>query len=53
MALILFPPLIMHPPSVPEPRHADLLHFIAQKERKCLELRDQLAVHEKELAERE
>ncbi|KIJ63760.1 hypothetical protein HYDPIDRAFT_112705 [Hydnomerulius pinastri MD-312] len=32
-------------------RHADLLHFIAQKERKCLELRDQLAVHEKELAE--
>lgn len=34
-------------------RHADLLHFIAQKERKCLELRDQLAAHEKELAERE
>ncbi|KAH7882819.1 hypothetical protein F5I97DRAFT_133062 [Phlebopus sp. FC_14] len=32
-------------------RHADLLHFIAQKERKCLELRDQLAVHEKELAD--
>ncbi|KIK91942.1 hypothetical protein PAXRUDRAFT_148374, partial [Paxillus rubicundulus Ve08.2h10] len=31
--------------------HADLLHFIAQKERKCLELRDQLAVHERELAE--
>ncbi|KIJ15321.1 hypothetical protein PAXINDRAFT_169119, partial [Paxillus involutus ATCC 200175] len=31
--------------------HADLLHFIAQKERKCLELRDQLAVHEMELAE--
>ncbi|KAF9220748.1 hypothetical protein BS17DRAFT_820258 [Gyrodon lividus] len=32
-------------------KHADLLHFIAQKERKCLELRDQLAVHERELAE--
>ncbi|KAG6331509.1 hypothetical protein ID866_7579 [Astraeus odoratus] len=31
--------------------HADLLHFIAQKERKCLELREQLALHEKELAE--
>ncbi|KAG6379859.1 hypothetical protein JVT61DRAFT_10419 [Boletus reticuloceps] len=32
-------------------KHADLLHFIAQKERKCLELRHQLAAHEKELAE--
>lgn len=32
-------------------KHADLLHFIAQKERKCLELREQLAVHENELAE--
>ncbi|KAH0834931.1 hypothetical protein J3R83DRAFT_10617 [Lanmaoa asiatica] len=32
-------------------KHADLLHFIAQKERKCLELRDQLAAHEKDLAE--
>ncbi|KAG8216567.1 hypothetical protein J3R82DRAFT_6748 [Butyriboletus roseoflavus] len=32
-------------------KHADLLHFIAQKERKCLELRDQLAAHETELAE--
>lgn len=30
-------------------RHADLLHFIAQKESKCLELRYQLAVHEAEL----
>lgn len=30
-------------------RHADLLHFIAQKESKCLELRSQLAVHEEEL----
>ncbi|KAF8552477.1 hypothetical protein OG21DRAFT_1511421 [Imleria badia] len=32
-------------------KHADLLRFIAHKERKCLELRDQLALHEKELAE--
>ncbi|KAI6104165.1 hypothetical protein F5141DRAFT_171686 [Pisolithus sp. B1] len=32
-------------------KHADLLHFIAQKERKCLELREQLAIHEHELAE--
>ena len=32
-------------------RHADLLHFIAQKERKCLELREQLAVHENELVD--
>jgi hypothetical protein len=30
-------------------RHADLLHFIAQKESKCLELRSQLAMHEAEL----
>lgn len=30
-------------------RHADLLHFIAQKESKCLELRSQLASHEAEL----
>ncbi|KAJ7637061.1 hypothetical protein FB45DRAFT_454532 [Roridomyces roridus] len=30
-------------------KHADLLHFIAQKESKCLELRSQLAVHEGEL----
>ncbi|EDR06988.1 uncharacterized protein LACBIDRAFT_328400 [Laccaria bicolor S238N-H82] len=29
--------------------HAELLHFIAQKESKCLELRSQLAVHEEEL----
>lgn len=34
-------------------RHADLLHLIAQKQRKCLELRDQLAAHENELEERE
>ncbi|KIY70877.1 hypothetical protein CYLTODRAFT_165938 [Cylindrobasidium torrendii FP15055 ss-10] len=32
-------------------KHADLLHFIAQKESKCLELRSQLAVHERELLE--
>ena len=30
-------------------RHAELLHFIAQKESKCLELRSQLATHEAEL----
>lgn len=30
-------------------RHADLLHFIAQKESKCLELRSQLSSHEAEL----
>ena len=33
-------------------RHAELLHFIAQKESKCLELRSQLAVHEAELLQR-
>ncbi|KAI3610610.1 hypothetical protein WG66_006855 [Moniliophthora roreri] len=32
-------------------KHRDLLHFIAQKESKCLELRTQLEAHEKELAE--
>ncbi|KZT10378.1 uncharacterized protein LAESUDRAFT_810036 [Laetiporus sulphureus 93-53] len=32
-------------------KHADLLHFIAQKESKCLELRSQLAMHEAELAQ--
>ncbi|KAJ8073633.1 hypothetical protein PM082_011911 [Marasmius tenuissimus] len=30
-------------------KHADLLHFIAQKESKCLDLRTQLATHEAEL----
>ncbi|KZT22736.1 hypothetical protein NEOLEDRAFT_1180649 [Neolentinus lepideus HHB14362 ss-1] len=30
-------------------KHADLLHFIAQKESKCLELRSQLAREEEEL----
>ena len=33
-------------------RHAELLHFIAQKEAKCLELRSQLAGHEAELLQR-
>ncbi|KAJ7236196.1 hypothetical protein C8J57DRAFT_1571050 [Mycena rebaudengoi] len=37
------------PPLTLAEKHADLLHFIAQKESKCLELRDQLAAHEKEL----
>ena len=32
-------------------RHADLLQFIAQKESKCLELRQQLAIQEAELAQ--
>ncbi|KAG6856325.1 hypothetical protein H0H87_005526 [Tephrocybe sp. NHM501043] len=30
-------------------KHSELLHFIAQKEAKCLELRSQLAAHEAEL----
>jgi hypothetical protein len=30
-------------------RHKDLLHFIAQKESKCVELRAQLAAHEADL----
>ena len=33
-------------------RHAELLHFIAQKESKCLELRSQLQIHEAELLQR-
>ncbi|KJA26888.1 hypothetical protein HYPSUDRAFT_213011 [Hypholoma sublateritium FD-334 SS-4] len=37
------------PPATLSEKHADLLHFIAQKESKCLELRSQLAVHEAEL----
>ncbi|KAJ3536597.1 hypothetical protein NMY22_g5962 [Coprinellus aureogranulatus] len=32
-------------------KHAELLHFIAQKEAKCLELRSQLAMHEEELVQ--
>ncbi|KAI9511677.1 hypothetical protein F5148DRAFT_267160 [Russula earlei] len=34
--------------TLPE-RHAELLHSIAQKESKCLELRSQLVIHESEL----
>ncbi|RXW21987.1 hypothetical protein EST38_g3875 [Candolleomyces aberdarensis] len=37
------------PPITLAEKHAELLHFIAQKEAKCLELRSQLAVHEEEL----
>ncbi|PPQ83769.1 hypothetical protein CVT25_000118 [Psilocybe cyanescens] len=37
------------PPATLTEKHAELLHFIAQKESKCLELRSQLAVHEAEL----
>ncbi|KII91127.1 hypothetical protein PLICRDRAFT_495976 [Plicaturopsis crispa FD-325 SS-3] len=37
------------PPVTLAEKHADLLHFIAQKESKCLELRSQLEVHEAEL----
>ncbi|KAF8647988.1 hypothetical protein AX16_006418 [Volvariella volvacea WC 439] len=37
------------PPLTLMEKHADLLHFIAQKESKCLELRSQLATHEAEL----
>ncbi|KAH9477420.1 hypothetical protein JR316_0009633 [Psilocybe cubensis] len=37
------------PPVTLAEKHAELLHFIAQKESKCLELRSQLAVHEAEL----
>ncbi|KAI0777297.1 hypothetical protein BD413DRAFT_490384 [Trametes elegans] len=39
------------PPLTLTEKHADLLHFIAQKESKCLELRSQLAAHEAELAQ--
>ncbi|KAJ2917934.1 hypothetical protein MD484_g2515, partial [Candolleomyces efflorescens] len=37
------------PPVTLAEKHAELLHFIAQKEAKCLELRSQLAMHEEEL----
>ncbi|KAJ3790454.1 hypothetical protein GGU10DRAFT_340852 [Lentinula aff. detonsa] len=37
------------PPLTLVEKHADLLHFIAQKESKCLELRTQLSAHEAEL----
>ncbi|KAK7471036.1 hypothetical protein VKT23_002451 [Stygiomarasmius scandens] len=39
------------PPLTLVEKHAELLHFIAQKESKCLELRTQLAAHEAELLE--
>ncbi|KAJ1301962.1 hypothetical protein OPQ81_000799 [Rhizoctonia solani] len=40
-----------HPPPVLTlaEKHKDLLHFIAQKEAKCVELRAQLATHEADL----
>ncbi|KAF5388704.1 hypothetical protein D9757_004823 [Collybiopsis confluens] len=37
------------PPLTLVEKHAELLHFIAQKESKCLELRTQLTAHEAEL----
>ncbi|KAF8056708.1 hypothetical protein FPV67DRAFT_1531120 [Lyophyllum atratum] len=37
------------PPLTLAEKHSELLHFIAQKESKCLELRSQLATHEAEL----
>ncbi|KAF5380153.1 hypothetical protein D9615_006144 [Tricholomella constricta] len=37
------------PPLTLAEKHSELLHFIAQKEAKCLELRSQLAIHEDEL----
>ncbi|KIM36655.1 hypothetical protein M413DRAFT_448998 [Hebeloma cylindrosporum] len=37
------------PPVTLAEKHSELLHFIAQKESKCLELRSQLASHEAEL----
>jgi len=37
------------PPLTLAEKHSELLHFIAQKESKCLELRSQLAIHESEL----
>jgi len=40
---------VERPPLTLAEKHAELLHFIAQKESKCLELRTQLAVHEAEL----
>ncbi|KAI0938739.1 hypothetical protein AcV5_000351 [Taiwanofungus camphoratus] len=44
-------PVVDRGPLTLTERHADLLHFIAQKESKCLELRSQLATHEAELAQ--
>ncbi|KAG5653575.1 hypothetical protein H0H81_012264 [Sphagnurus paluster] len=37
------------PPLTLAEKHSELLHYIAQKEAKCLELRSQLATHEAEL----
>ncbi|KAF8229793.1 hypothetical protein L208DRAFT_149624 [Tricholoma matsutake] len=39
------------PPRTLAEKHSELLHFIAQKESKCLELRSQLSMHEAELLE--
>ncbi|GBB90900.1 hypothetical protein RclHR1_00180038 [Rhizophagus clarus] len=36
-------------PSTPSEQHSELLHFIARKERKVLELREELKRHEEEL----
>ncbi|KAI0342303.1 hypothetical protein BDW22DRAFT_182126 [Trametopsis cervina] len=44
-------PTVDHGPLTLTEKHADLLHFIAQKEAKCLELRSQLAAHEAELSQ--
>ncbi|CAK5272140.1 unnamed protein product [Mycena citricolor] len=42
-------PTVERAPTTLAEKHADLLHFIAQKESKCLEMRSQLSVHEAEL----
>ncbi|KAF7792436.1 hypothetical protein EIP86_003473 [Pleurotus ostreatoroseus] len=44
-------PVVDHGPLTLTEKHADLLQFIAQKESKCLELRLQLEVHERELSQ--
>ncbi|KAF9465132.1 hypothetical protein BDZ94DRAFT_1296653 [Collybia nuda] len=41
--------ILERPPLTLAEKHSELLHFIAQKESKCLELRTQLALHEAEL----
>ncbi|KAH7910341.1 hypothetical protein BJ138DRAFT_1153113 [Hygrophoropsis aurantiaca] len=43
--------LVPRAPLTITEKHADLLHFIAQKEAKCLELRSLLTMHEAELAQ--
>ncbi|KAG6889663.1 hypothetical protein C0995_015779 [Termitomyces sp. Mi166 len=45
-------PLTLAEQSELNARHSDLLHFIAQKESKCLELRSQLATLEAEILQR-